>query len=279
MSLTDLSKLASLQPNDVAILGLSFDANSSFLQGPALAPNEIRKQLHCGSANYFSEQGLDLANSSRLHDLGNLDFSKKGWLEFVDLRVSEVLARGARLLSLGGDHSLSWPILRAYSRVFEPLTVLQIDAHADLYDDLEGDRESHACPFARVMEEGLVKRLVQLGVRTLNDHQREQAARFGVEVIEMKDWHATTMPVFDSPLYVSLDLDGLDPAFAPGVSHFEPGGLSTREVLSVIQGLGSVVVGADIVELNPKRDLNGVTAMLAAKLLKELAAKLLICEL
>jgi arginase len=182
----------------------------------------------------------------------------------------------AKLLSLGGDHSVTWPLIRAHAKKHPKLTILQIDAHPDLYDELDGNRHAHACPFARIMEEGLVDRLVQIGIRTLNKHQREQAARFGVEIIEMKDWSPEKLPVFDSPLYLTLDLDGLDPAYAPGVSHHEPGGFSTREVIRIIQNLPPVLVGADIVELNPVRDPIGITAMLGSKLLREVAAKMLL---
>jgi arginase family enzyme len=114
---------------------------------------------------------------------------------------------------------------------------LHIDAHGDLYDDFEGNKLSHACPFARIMEEKLAKRLLQIGIRTYNAHQREQVKRFNVEAIEMKDWKDGTTLKFNGPVYISLDLDALDPAFVPGVSHYEPGGFSTRQVLSVIQNL------------------------------------------
>jgi arginase family enzyme len=152
---------------------------------------------------------------------------------------------------------------------------LHLDAHPDLYDELEGNRYSHACPFARIMEEDLVVRLVQVGIRTMNPHQRAQAERFGVEVIEMRDWPPGPVFDFDGPVYLSLDLDVLDPAFAPGTSHHEPGGLSTREVLGLVQNLRAPIVGADIVELNPVRDPVGITAMAAAKLMKEVLALML----
>jgi agmatinase len=186
-----------------------------------------------------------------------------------------VIDHGAHSLALGGDHAVSLPLLRAYGKAYPGLTVLQIDAHSDLYDERDGDRSSHACPFARALEEGLIGRLVQIGIRTLTPHLRAQAARFGVECIEMRHWRADTPLNLSGPLYVTLDLDALDPAFAPGVSHHEPGGFSTREVLRIIQELPVAPIGADIVELNPVRDPLGITAMLAAKLLKELLAQML----
>jgi arginase family enzyme len=120
------------------------------------------------------------------------------------------------------------------------------------------------------MEERLADRLIQIGIRTMTGHQRSQAARFAVEVIEMRqltdELHISTA----GPLYVSIDVDVLDPAFAPGVSHREPGGLSVRQLLRFIQSLGGPIVGADVVELNPRYDSSGVSAMATSKVLREL---------
>jgi agmatinase len=176
---------------------------------------------------------------------------------------------------LGGDHSISFPVLRAVRRYHPRLAVLHLDAHPDLYDEFEGDRFSHACPFARVMEAGLADRMVQVGIRTMTAHQRQQAVRLGVEVIEMKDWRDGRVLPFDSPVYLSLDLDVLEPGLAPGMSHREPGGLTVRQVLGIIQSLESPLVGADLVEFNPANDPTGLTAGVCAKLVKELAARIL----
>jgi arginase len=155
------------------------------------------------------------------------------------------------------------------------LTIIHIDAHPDLYDEFEGDRFSHACPFARIMEERLARRLVQVGIRTMNAQQRSQADRFGVEVIDMRAWETGTRPTLDGAVYLSIDLDGLDPAYAPGVSHREPGGLSVRDVLTLVQDAGGTLVGVDVVEYNPRQDLAGVTAIVAAKIVKEVAGRML----
>ena len=125
------------------------------------------------------------------------------------------------------------------------------------------------------MEEHLVQRLVQVGIRTMNGHQREQVKRFGVEVIEMKDLKQDLELEFTTPVYISIDIDGLDPAFAPGVSHREPGGLSTRQMIDLIHSIKAQVIGADIVEFNPKMDPTGMTASVCAKILKELAGLML----
>jgi arginase family enzyme len=162
--------------------------------------------------------------------------------------------------------------VRAHAPSHPGLTLLHLDAHPDLYDVFEGSRNSHACPFARIMEESLASRMMSVGIRAANPHQREQAERFGVEtVFAGEDWRPAVASL-EPPVYLSIDLDVLDPAFAPGLSHPEPGGLSVREVIELIQALPHAPVGADLVELNPDRDLNNLTAMVAAKLLKEILA-------
>ena len=146
----------------------------------------------------------------------------------------------------------------------------------DLYDQFEGDRFSHACPFARIMEEKIAGRLIQVGVRTLNAHQRSQAAKFGVEILGADRWR-DVLPLaarFRGALYLSIDLDVLEPMLAPGVSHPEPGGLTIREVLEILSAIRVPVVGADIVEYNPANDVRDLTARVAAKLVKELVGVL-----
>lgn len=263
-------------PGAVVLLGVPLDENASFLRGAALAPGRIREALLCGSSNLCTESGLDLADHPLVYDAGDLSLSapEQAFAE-IEAAVARLLSQGTKVLVLGGDHSVALPVLRAYRSHFGPLQVLQLDAHPDLYDTFAGNRYSHACPFARLLEEEPRIRLVQVGIRTMNPHQRHQAARFGVQVHEMRHWNGRTSFVPQGPLYVSLDLDVLDPACAPGVSHPEPGGLTTRELLSLLQSLPGPIVGADLVELNPLRDPLGLTAMVAAKLVKELLGRML----
>jgi agmatinase len=251
----------------IALVGFTSDENSSFLRGPAQAPPLIREALRSDSTNLWTEGGVDLGGRNVLFDAGDFE-------ESIEEVTALLLKHGKTPLALGGDHSISYPVVRAFARRHERLDVLQFDAHPDLYDEFEGNRQSHACPFARIMELGVVRRLVQVGIRTMNGHQRAQAEKFGVEVIEMRHWDDGRSFAFDSPLYVSIDLDVLDPAFAPGVSHREPGGASTRQVIDTIQGLRGKVVGADVVEFNPRQDPVGLTAAVGAKLTKELAARM-----
>ena len=260
----------------VAIIGFRFDENSSFLRGAAEAPPLIRAALRSDAANMWSESGLDLGAESVLFDAGDIEPSENEEMNSrIERSISTLLDRDLKPISLGGDHSITVPIIRAFGRKYDRLNILHFDAHPDLYDQFQGNQYSHACPFARIMEERLAQRLVQVGVRTMNGHQREQAAKFGVEVIEMKDWRDDLVFEFDEPLYISFDLDGLDPAFAPGVSHREPGGLSTRQAIDIIQSTKGHVVGADIVEFNPQMDPLNITATVGAKLLKEIAAKMI----
>ncbi len=190
----------------------------------------------------------------------------------IEQGIASALAKGAVPITLGGDHSITYPIMRSIAAKYGPVNILHFDAHPDLYDELQNNRRSHASPFARIMEDRLAQRLVQVGIRTLNAHQREQASRFGVEIVPMHDFIVSHVPVLVGRLYVSIDMDGLDPAFAPGVSHLEPGGLSVRDVLNVLARQTAQLVGADVVELNPDRDVNDMTATVAAKFVKELAA-------
>jgi len=294
----------------VALLGLPTDEASSYLRGAARAPGAIREALHSPSTNLSTESGLDLELDSRFLDVGDLDLSHPSDAENaegeagdesgggeeghdveepqgettrrrIEKAAATLLEQGARVLALGGDHAVTYPLLRAHAGHHEGLTVVHVDAHPDLYHHFEGDRWSHACVFARVLEADLITRLVQVGIRSMNPVQRRQADRFGVEVMDFPRLELRQRrrpgwaPAIQGPVYLSLDMDGLDPSCAPGVSHPEPGGLTTREVIHLIQHLDGPLVGADVVELNPARDVYDLTARTAAKLVKEIAAKML----
>ena len=257
--------------NKIIIQGIQFDEKSSFQKGPKLAPPLIREALHCGSINMFSEN-LTSIDNSKIEDKGDFEI-----INYFDIEkiTKNHLDSGAKVFTLGGDHSITFPIIKAHFVKYSKLDILHIDAHADLYDNFEGDPYSHACPFARIMENGLAVKLVQVGIRTLNAHQAEQAEKFNIEIHEMKNLDLSTIPKFKNPLYISLDMDGFDPAFAPGVSHHEPGGLTSRQVINLIQSIKTEVIGADIVEYNPNRDFQNMTAFLAAKMMKEIVAKMM----
>lgn len=268
-----------IPPGTLAVVGIPWDQNSSFMRGPAKGPKQIFDSMSAGATNLCAENGFDLANAKTFKLAGHLPLENgPKALEQITSAVDTLLGREGRILALGGDHSITYPIIRAYNNYYDELTILHLDAHPDLYHEYDNNPLSHACPFARIMEDFPDTRLVQVGIRTRNPHQHLQASRFGVESIDMRDWHEDIEVELSAPLYVSIDLDVLDPAYAPGVSHHEPGGMTTRELLRIINDIRVPIVGADIVELNPQRDPLGITAMVAVKVLKELAAKMLLID-
>ena len=231
----------------------------------------------------------------------------------VAAAAAAVAAAGAAPLALGGDHSVTFPLLRGLRRgretrapgtvAAEGLTIVHFDAHPDTYEwrAFDGNPWSHAAPFARAAEEGLCTRLVQLGVRCMTPHLRAQADALGRRLGAPVEAHGMLAlsrgggleaaaralgEGVEGPVYVSFDLDVLDPAHAPGVSHWEPGGLAAADALALLAALAgnerARVVGADLVEYNPRRDRYaegdavGMTAMVAGKLAKELAAMMLL---
>ena len=286
----------------LCLIGAPWDGSSSFVRGAAAAPPRIREALWSDSTNRSTELGIAIEPDT-FDDGGDLPMpgDAAGARLMIEQAVTSVVLAGGIPVVLGGDHSISYPVLRAFRRQ-PPATILHIDAHGDLYDEFPAcvpasaphgasarlrpadgperlvqvpgqmDRYSHASPFARIMEEGLAGRLVQVGIRTATAHLRAQAARFGVEVHGPHRPADVPVESLQGPLYVSLDLDGLDPAYAPGVAHPEPGGLSTRDVVQLLHRITAPIAGADIVEYNPALDTRDLTARVAAKLLKEVLA-------
>jgi agmatinase len=261
----------------ISLLGVPLDANSSHLFGAAEGPAAIRAALHSGSHNGATEAGVEVV--AHLDDVGDVAVANEAGsvadAEAVTRFVAAQLEAGRQTITLGGDHSVTYPVLRAFQAHHPRLTVVHIDAHPDLYDDLDGNPLSHASPFARALEDGCIAQLVQLGIRTANEHQRAQAQRWGVTMVSPRQLAGFDLSGLPGPIYLTVDLDGLDPSEAPGVSHHEPGGLTMREVLDIIDALPGPLVGADVVELNPTRDLVDATAMVAAKLVKEIAGAML----
>ena len=253
----------------VHLIGIAYDAKSSFMRGSAKAPDAIRQVLHDGSSNFWTEKGIDLNATIDFVDQGNI--SSDDYHQLPQL-ISELYSKDSPNIFLGGDHSITYPIIKTIANTNADFDILHFDAHTDLYDEFEGDKYSHACPFARIMEEGLCKRLIQVGIRTVTDHQQAQADRWQVEIIQMKDIEKINKLQFERPVYISLDLDVFDPAYAPGVSHHEPGGLDPRTVINFLLNKDISLISADIVELNPIRDHHGMTAALAAKFVKEFSA-------
>ena len=258
------------------LLGIPLDHNSSFLRGPAQAPPLIRQAFHSDAWNKTTETRVDLGAVGIFEDSGDLSaMDAPDAFTRIEDAIAKIVEAGKRPVSLGGDHSITAPVLRAIGKHIPAITLVHFDAHPDLYADYEGNPHSHASPFARIMEQQLVHRLIQIGVRTLNAHQHEQAEKYGVKIFEINNLPDPTHLNLAGPIYVSFDMDALDPAFAPGVSHWEPGGLTTREAISYIHSLPGPIIGADLVEFNPTRDATGLTATVAAKILKELLGKMI----
>jgi arginase len=262
------------------LLGIPLDVNSSYLRGPADAPAKIREAFRGKASNGWSESGVDVGAEGSLADAGDLRLSNRPPKlsdDFAEIEraVSELLKEGKRPIVLGGDHSITYPILKGFAGRYHDLTIFHFDAHPDLYDEFEGSRVSHACPFARIMEERLGARLVQIGIRTRNRHQGEQAEKFGVEIVPMPELPAYGQLRVQGPVYISFDMDVLDPAFAPGISHREPGGMSVREAIAHLHAMRGTIVGADIVEYNPLQDVAEMTATVAGKILKEILGRMI----
>ncbi len=257
------------------LIGLPTDINSSFERGAAGAPLAIRNALWSDRGNLSCENGMEVGIDFTLDDFGDLALTEETLSDdqLITDAVAHTLFSGAIPLLLGGDHAVTLPIMAAIHAHHGPVNILHFDAHPDIYDDFGGNPRSHASTFARIMEAGYAKQLVQVGIRTLTRHCREQAERFGVKIIGMPGFSPDRVPALGGPTYISLDLDGIDPSQAPGVSHPEPGGLTVREVLAVLDRVSGPIVGADIVEFNPARDIGGVTAVLAAKLVREIASR------
>jgi agmatinase len=259
-----------------AFVGIADDSQSSFLRGPADAPDCIRRAYDGRCYNATTESGIDL--SSSVTDLGDLK-PRRTWEQSAAAyraRIEEILKEGFTPFIAGGDHAVTVPVLQAFAVLRRSIHVIQIDAHPDLYPEFEGNPDSHACAGARALEMSHVASLTQIGVRTMNEEQRRQAERWSdrLHVLEARKIEGTPIPdlahlPLGASVYLTVDMDGFDPAFAPGVSHPVPGGLTARQVLGLILRGHWTLVGMDVVEVNPSRDIQYSTAILAARLLHE----------
>ncbi|MCI0695169.1 agmatinase [candidate division KSB1 bacterium] len=255
--------------------GLPDDSQSSFRRGSAQGPQRIRLAYDGNCYNATTESGADLTGA--VADLGDLP-SKSTW-KLTARSYQEFAAWlfqiGKIPFFAGGDHAVTVPIIAALVEIGEPVHIIQIDAHPDLYLEYEGNRDSHACTISRALEMRHVASVTQLGIRTLNQAQMPQLERYRKHV---HLFHARDLPGElpllphispGAPVYLTVDLDGFDPAYAPGVSHPVPGGLTPRQVLNFIQNAQWKLVGMDVVEINVDLDVNDQTAILAARLLHE----------
>lgn len=277
LSLTQAQAIDRINESKSHILsfGLPTYKNSSYLRATLDAPALLAATIHRDEANPFTELGVDFGATNAFEYLGDLALETEDDFEIIRTISKTVFLSGKSPIFIGGDHSVTFPIISGLHEAIGPVNLLHFDAHPDLYDNLQDNPLSHASPFARIMELGLVHQLWQYGIRTLNSHQATQVQRFGVHCNEMRNHRKWPMPSFNGPVYITIDLDALDPAFAPGVSHYEPGGMSVRDILDIIHALKVPIIGADIVELNPTRDRQSMTAIAGGKLLREVGGMML----
>jgi agmatinase len=271
---------------DVAIVGVPFDGGTSYRSGARLGPREIRAQSSLiRPYSYFQK----VAPFERLNvaDVGDIDappVSIEKCYDAVEGGIGAIADAGARPLVVGGDHSISLPVLRALARRHGPLALVQFDAHIDTWDEYFGGKYFHGTPFRRAIEEGIVDgtRFIQVGIRgpMYGESDFDFHREHGITMIDIDQVKERGIPavveqirrVATGPAYVTFDIDAVDPAFAPGTGTPEVGGLTSHEAQRLVRGLGGLkLVGADVVEVSPLYDGPGqITSVLAANLLFEL---------
>ncbi len=274
---------------DVAIVGIPYDGSTSYRSGTRLGPRAIREQslLLWGYHN-----ALEVAPFSQLNvvDFGDVEVVPIDILQThraIEITLEDVAESGTTILSLGGDHSISLPLLRVHARKYGPPAVIHFDAHPDTWNAEFGDnRYSHGTPFRRAIEEGLIDTAayLQIGIRgpTAGPQDYLDAVKLGARMIPVDDIFNFGIPkvveeirhrVGHRPVYLSFDIDALDPAFAPGTGTPEVGGISSREILQLLRGLAGLnFIGFDLVEVSPPFDHSNITAILAANLAFEFLA-------
>lgn len=254
------------------LIGAPFDGSSSFRFGARRGPMQIRQMSE--SLSSCTERGIELAELAAW-DGGNLNLSiqQTSAFEQIESSLNGILELGAVPIILGGDHSITIPAFKAVHGKYDDLKLLYFDAHPDLYDEYDGDKNSHACVVARILElDGVTgSDITQVGIRTKASQIKQAQSTSGIKTI-----HAWEIDEFlyeeKGPVYLSLDIDVLDPAFAPGCGNPVPGGLTSRELFEAIRKINANVVAVDIVEVNPQIDPTGITAIAAVRALSEILA-------
>lgn len=271
---------------DVCFVGVPLDTGTSNRSGARFGPRQIRAES-CLLRPYNMATRAAPFDSLQVADIGDVainTFNLQKTIGIIERAYDEIVQANCKPLTLGGDHTIPLPILRALSKKHGPLGVVHIDAHADVNDVMFGEPIAHGTPFRRAIEEGLInpRRMVQIGLRATGyeaddfDWPRSQ----GVRVVQAEEcWYQSLKPLMaevreqlgDGPVYITFDIDGLDPAYAPGTGTPEIGGLSVQQGLEIIRGCrGLDVIGGELVEVSPPYDTSGNTALIGASLLFEM---------
>ncbi|EEB77525.1 agmatinase [marine gamma proteobacterium HTCC2148] len=280
---------------DIALVGVPLDIGTSNRAGSRFGPREIRCESVMVRPYCMYTQAAPF-DSFQVADIGDVPLNTFNLLKSIDIIegfFDDVLSHGAKTISMGGDHTVALPILRATAKKYGPVALIHVDAHSDTNDSMFGERITHGTIFRRAIEENLVQadKMFQIGLRTTGysaedfDWARNQGAR----VVPAEEcWHKSLSPLMteirgvigtETPVYLSFDIDGLDPSVAPGTGTPEPGGLSTIQGIEIIRGCwGLNMVGADLVEVSPPYDTTGNTSLLAANLMFEMLCSFPGCQ-
>lgn len=275
---------------DVAFIGIPMDHGTSNRSGTRLGPRQIRDESRM-LRPYNMATGAAPFDHLQVADIGDVPintFDLKKTVDIITDYYDGVLARGVIPLTMGGDHTLTWPILRAIRKKHGPVALIHIDAHADINDTMFGEKVAHGCPFRRAWEEDCLinGKVFQIGLRGTGYAAEDfnWARDKGWTVVQAEAcWHRSLVPLMDkvrrvigdAPVYLTYDIDSLDPAFAPGTGTVEPGGLSTWQAFEIIRGAAGLnLIGGDLVEVSPPYDPSGNTALIGANLLYEMLCAL-----
>ncbi|MFZ2554396.1 agmatinase, partial [Psychrobacter urativorans] len=278
---------ADAQGLDVAFVGVPLDIGASNRSGARLGPRQIRDESRMIRPYNVATRAAPF-ESLQVADIGDVPINTFNLLKSIDIiekfYSEKIVSHGAIPLTLGGDHTIALPILRALAKKHGPVGLVHIDAHADINDDMFGEKIAHGTPFRRAVEENLIdgNRVVQIGLRGTGYSAEEfdWSTQQGFRVVPAEEcWYKSLTPLMaevrekvgDGPVYLSFDIDGIDPAFAPGTGTAEIGGLTSPQAIEIIRGMrGLDVVGCDLVEVSPPYDPFGNTSVLAANLLFEM---------
>lgn len=270
---------------EIALLGIPFDGGTTYRPGPRFGPRHVRQQSAI-IRPWNPVMNVDPFAKYRIGDYGDFSvnpLSIEDTFRRVEEQMKQVLGAGARPVSVGGDHSLSLPLLRSIAKVHGPVGLIQFDAHNDLWDEYFGSKLSHGTPFRRAIEEDLLLEgnFLQVGLRgqVYSQHDFDFAREHKVKMITAEEYHASGIALFrrqlrtfrNKPVYITLDIDCVDPAYAPGTGTPQVGGFTSIQILQLVRELrGLNIVGCDLVEVSPPYDTGEITSLLAANLLYEL---------